>query len=233
MKIRTIKTPSIPFTARLLTLLVIGIGALNASAVTNLIQNGSFELGNYSVNSFVPFRMQLGNGSTVISNWVVGATTGNFWWLGQPNNSQDGVHSVDLDSNGQAPTYIEQSFATTAGLQYMVNAWFSSEGNGGPAVTAVSINGILLGTATTGSGAGGAGPAFTNLVWTTQSFFFTAAAGTSTLRFQDATANTQFNNPLVDNVSVLQVPEPSTLGLAGISSLACLSFRRKLQPFFK
>ena len=210
MKISGFKTKSNALTTRILSLLIVGVGALNASAVTNLILNGSFELGKYSENSFVPTRMQLGDGSTVIDNWVVGATTGNFWWVGAPNNAQDGVFSADLDSNGNTPTYIEQSFATTAGSQYVVTASFSSEGNGGPAVTAVSINGSLLGTATTGAGIGEAGPSYLDLVWTTKSFPFTATSATATLRFQDATADGQFYNPLVDNVSVIQVvPEQS------------------------
>ena len=233
MKIKNQKNHNYTLPTRILTSLIIGMGAFNASA--NLILNGSFETGNYFENSFVPTRMQLGNGSTVIDNWVVGATSGNFWWVGPPNNAQDGLFSVDLDSNGQTPTYIEQSFSTTVGLQYMVTASFSSEGNGGPAVTAVSINGNQLGSATVGAGIGEAGPAYTDLLWTTQSFFFTATAATSTLRFQDATETTQFYNPLIDNVSVVEtVPEQSsTLGLAGLSLLVGLSFRRKLNQSLK
>ncbi len=148
--------------------------------------------------------------------------------LGAPNNAQNGTHSVDLDSNGQAPSYIEQTFATTAGLQYLFTASFSSEGNGGPAVTAVSINGNLIGTATVGSGIGEAGASWTDLVWTTKSFLFIATSSTSTLRLQDATSTTQFYNPLIDNVSVdLAVPEPSTLALSGLSLISWFAFRRK------
>ena len=230
MKIRIQNNLIKMFNAPLLASLTVGLGALNVSATPNLILNGSFESGNYSENSFVPTRMQLNNGSTTIDNWVVGATSGNFWWVGPPNNAQDGFFSVDLDSNGHAPTYIEQTFSTTVGFQYIVTASFSSEGNGGPAVTGVSIDGNLLGTATTGAGIGEAGPAYLDLIWTTQSFLFTATAATSTLRFQDATETTQFYNPLIDNVSVVEtVPEQSSaLGLAGIALLGGMGFRRKL-----
>lgn len=211
--------------------LAISAQSFNASANgINLIQNGSFESGSFSQNSIYPGRMQLGNGSTVINNWVVGAPAGNFWWMSSPNNAAEGVYSANLDSNGQTPTYIEQSFATTVGSQYLITAAFASEGNGGPAVTGVSINGSLLGTTTVGAGVGEAGTFWSDLVWTTQSFSFTASASTSTLRFQDATPFGQFYNPLVDNVSVVQaVPEQtSTLALAGMSLIGGLLVRRKI-----
>jgi hypothetical protein len=206
------------------------LASFTASATpVNLIVNGSFESGNFSQNSIYPGRMQLSDGSLVIDNWVVGAPAGNFWWMNSPNNAADGVRSANLDSNGQTPTYIEQSFATTAGQQYWVTAAFSSEGNGGPATTGVSINGSLIGTATVGSGIGEAGDAWSDLVWITQSFSFTAASATSTLRFQDATPFGQFYNPLVDDVSVvLATPDQaSTLTLAFASLSGCLAFRRR------
>ncbi len=229
MKFKIQKNLSNIVTSRGLALLIIGISALTAAANSNLILNGSFEAGSFSQNSIYPGRMQLGDGSTVISSWVVGAPAGNFWWMNSPNNAADGVRSANLDSNGQTPTYIEQSFATTAGMQYLITASFSSEGNGGPASTGVSINGSLLGTTTVGAGIGEAGDFWSDLAWTTQSFYFTADSAFSTLRFQDATPFGQFYNPLVDNVSVVQsAPEQtSTLALAGISMIGLLSFHRR------
>lgn len=230
MKIKIQNSLSNIVTLRGLALLIIGISSLHSSANgINLIQNGSFEDGSFSQNSIYPGRMQLGDGSTTINNWDVGATTGNFWWMSSPNNAADGVRSANLDSNGQTPTYIEQSFATTAGFQYLITAAFSSEGNGGPAVTGVSINGTLLGTATVGAGIGETGDFWSDLAWTTHSFYFTADSALSTLRFQDATPFGQFYNPLVDNVSVVEsAPEQtSTLALAGLSVIGGLIFSRR------
>jgi len=200
-------------TSLLLATLLISLAPVPAQ---NLLLNGSFESGGtFQANSLWADRMLLGNGSTVIANWTVGrSTTGLFWWIQAPSyNAQDGSRFIDLDSNMQTPfTYIEQSFATTIGKQYLVSANFSSEGNGGPATTSVLINGSLLGSATAGAGSGEASDYWTDLVWTQHSFLFTATATVSTLRFQDATTDNGWN-PLVDNASVTVIPEPSALGI--------------------
>jgi hypothetical protein len=210
-----------------LPVFVLSLCAASASA-QNLLLNASFETGSTFIPSIYTDRMPLPNGSTVINNWVVGNAAGNFWWLRSPSyNPQDGARAIDLDSNGLTPfTFIEQTFSTTIGQQYQVSGYFSSEGNGGPAQTSVLINGNLLGSVTAGSGVGEVGPGWTDLVWKNASFLFTATSTSSTLRFQDATAG--LYNPLIDNVSVVSVPEPSIFGLASVALLACAGLRRKI-----
>jgi hypothetical protein len=193
---------------------LICLASVNVRAV-NLVLNGSFESGSFSQNSIYPGRMSLANGSTVINNWVAGRGTENLWWMQAPNyNAQSGNFAVDLDSNGTAPfSFIEQTFSTIVGQQYQFAGYFASEGNGGPASTSVLINGNLIGTATTGSGAGDPGPGFNNLIWTPASFAFTASSTSSTLRLQDATVvafDGVYYNPIIDNISVMPVPEPSS-----------------------
>lgn len=209
------------------TLLLGGLFALRVDA-QNLILNGSFELGPFVQGPTYAGRMQLPDGSTTINNWTVGAAGGNFWWLNAPNyNAQDGSFAIDLDSNQVLPaTYIEQSFATTIGQAYQVSAYFASEGNGGPATTSILINGGLIGSLSTGAGTGEAGPDFTDLIWTAGSFTFVATSSSSTLRFVDATAG--FYNPIIDNVSVVAVPEPSGLGLFA-ATLAAWRFGRRVR----
>ena len=142
-------------------------------------------------------------------------------------NPQDGNYCVDLDSNLQVPTtYIEQTFSTAIGQQYSVSLYFASQGNGGPATLSVQINGGAIGASSTGSGAGGPEPDYNYLVWTNISFSFTAASTSSTLRLQDATLN-DVHNCIVDNVSVVAVPEPSVCALASMTLLGLVACRFK------
>jgi Protein of unknown function (DUF642) len=207
------------------------------SGRANLLLNGSFEYGSFVENSAFSGRMDLASGSTVISDWVLGkSTTGAFaylWWMKTPNyNAQDGSYCVDLDSNGNSPfSFIQQTFSTVIGQQYQFTGYFASEGNGGPASTSVLINGNSIGTATTGSGAGNnPGPDFNNLVWTVESFYFTASSTSTTLTLQDATMvpfKDSYYNPIIDNVSVVAVPEPSVLAMTVAGALCFASLRRK------
>lgn len=212
---------------------VIGLIAMNVQA-QNLILNGSFESGSFSQNSIYPGRMSLSDGSTSINDWTGGvAAGGNLWWLQGPNyNAEDGNFSVDLDSNGYTPfSFVQQTFSTTIGQQYKFSGYFASEGNGGPASTSILINGSLIGTETTGSGAGEPGLNWTNLIWTSASFTFIASSTNTTLRLQDATSvpsnDGAFYNPIVDNVSVVTVPEPSVSGLVCTALFGLISLMRK------
>ena len=157
--------------------------------------------------------MTLTNGSTTISAWVAGIGGGYVGWLKQPDfNPQSGTYAVVLKSYRAAPfSYIEQAAPTAVGQTYEVAAYFSSEGNGGPAVVSVLANGVVIGSVTNGSDAGSLGPAYTNLVWTRAAFRFQASAATSTIRFQDATTGSDLS-PIVDNVTVVvTLPPPPTL----------------------
>lgn len=132
---------------------------------------------------------------------------------GPDYNAEDGNRAIDLDSNGNVTgSYVQQTFATVPGVQYEVSGYFASEFNGGPAVTSIQINGNVIGTSTTGSG-NYDGISFNNLVWTRETFDFTASSTSSTLRLQDATTvggPNGYDNPVIDNIAVQVVPEPCT-----------------------
>src|SRR5208337_1080594 len=209
--------------------------SLTCAPGQNLLLNGSFELGSFSVNDGFADRMYLGNGATDITGWIVGHGSGNFWWLSDPDyNAENGSYCVDLDSNGQTPyTSISQTFSTTVGMSYSASAWFSSEGNGA-ATANVLINGNVIGSVSVGSGTGESSSYWIDLAWTNATFTFTASSTNTTLTFQDDTPGPftgLWPNPLVDNASVVAVPEPSIVGLAslGVFTLACWRRRRVLR----
>ena len=153
--------------------------------------------------------MTLLSGSTAINSWTVGVGGGYVGWIKTPDfNPQSGSYAVVLKSYQAAPfSYVQQSLATTVGKTYEVSGFFSSEGNGGPTMLSVMVNGTVIGSITNGFGAGGLGLGSTNLVWTASAFRFQAASATTTLRFQDATVGSE-KSPILDNVSLILVPLP-------------------------
>ena len=214
----------------LLATAAIGITTIGAQA-QNLIQNGSFESGNFSQNTFFPDRMSLpNNNSTVLANWVTGVGSGYLWWLTTPGfNPQEGNFAIDLDSNlaTDPNSYVEQSFATTIGAQYAVSGYFSSEFNGGPATCNLLINGSLIGAVTSGTGSPDTSSlTFNNLVWQNATFTFTATSTTSTLRLQDGAENGYYNS-VIDNISVVAVPEPSVSAICAAGVLGIVWSSRK------
>ena len=203
------------------------VAALQAQA-QNLLVNGSFESGAWSQNSIFAGRMSVPNASTTITGWVTGVgPSGNLWWLQGPThyNPQDGTYAVDLDSNLTTPMcYIQQTFSTTIGQQYLVSAYFATQGNAGPTTAAVQINGNSIGTVSFGAAVSGPEPDYNYLIWTPFSFTFTATTSSSTLRFQDTTTGS-FYGPIVDNASVIAVPEPSACAM-GILLAGLIAKRR-------
>ena len=153
--------------------------------------------------------MSLVNGSTVISSWVAGVGNGYVRWLKSPDfNAQDGSYAVALGSYRTAAySFMEQAVPTTVGQSYEVSAYFATEGNGGPTVVSVLVNGSVIGSVANGLGLGSSGPAYTNLLWTQAALRFRATASTSTIRFQDATTGSDYA-PIIDNISVILKPIP-------------------------
>jgi hypothetical protein len=130
------------------------------------------------------------------------------------------VRSVDL-SQGNAGS-VSQTIATTAGQTYKV--FFSLSGNPdgglGQKVAVTSVSGSIpdIETYTVGPANNRA-----NMLWQRYSYTFTAFDTTSDLTFASATRTPY--GPVLDNVSIVAVPEPETwamlivgMGLVGISA---------------
>lgn len=185
----------------------------------NLVVNGSFETPNVFPSTFVAVPA----GNPMVTGWTVGLTSVdivNSVAFGNPSWSYDGDQAIDMTGT-PGPGSIEQALATTAGGSYTLS--FALSSNVGPHVNGLEVywDGGLLATLTS--------PAFGT--WTVFSYGVTATTGSTLLKFVSTIGG--FQGPLVDAVSVeptaAAVPEPGTLGLAGLAGLIVLgrSVRRR------
>jgi choice-of-anchor C domain-containing protein len=186
------------------------------------IVNGDFE--EAGIASPVGFYAVLAGGSPEITGWTVTGHSvewveGGFW------QASSGRHSIDL--SGSAAGGIEQTFATTVGQTYKVS--FDLAGDPGAPQTGKSVN----------VSAGGQSQVFTfdttgktkeNMGYIPISFAFIAASDSTTLAF--TSLESSFAGPVLDNVTVVAAPEPSTFAMSGIAlvmlGLGCARRRRQL-----
>lgn len=197
-------------------------------AATNLITNGSFELGtNPGVSK------SLNGGSTAITGWKVGGASvdyiGSYW------QAHDGKRSIDLSGstkkNGSYAGSVSQTFATAIGKTYQVNFWMAGNPDGAPwlktiltsATNAGAIDQLYADTFSVTPGLN----TRANMGWQQRSFRFTATGTKTTLNFQSA-VNTAYGAAL-DDVSAMAVPEPAVWGMmiAGFGVIGFQARRRR------
>jgi choice-of-anchor C domain-containing protein len=192
-----------------------------ASAVVNLISNGSFEFGTNDASlggfSTIP-------GSASINNWLVG---GSVDWINGYWQAQQGTHSVDL--NGTSIGSLQQTIATVAGQAYSLTFYVSANPDNIPNPGSDSR--------TLEASAGGSSMSFgytaflppnsrSEMNWDLRTFNFVATGESTLISFASTTpeGNCCYGIAL-DNVAVSAVPELSTwammlLGFAGIGFVA-------------
>jgi hypothetical protein len=184
--------------------------ALPAQA-QNLLQNGSFEQGNW-VN-YAGSWAKLTSGSSALSGWAV---TGDPIAWSSPSNS-DGV--VAFDENRQGG--IAQSFATHAGASYRVSFMLGGIASYGAMVRLrVDVAGVQQ-DFTLEPSAGN--------TWSQRDLDFVAQGGLTTLTLSGVYNPNGYYIGL-DAVSVTAaVPEPqaAVLLLAGLGGLSLLARRRR------
>jgi choice-of-anchor C domain-containing protein len=173
----------------------------------NLIQNGSFETATVNPGSF----LQLDAVSTAITGWTV--SQGTIDYIGTAWQASEGARSLDLQ--GLASGGIQQTFNTTIGETYRVTFDLAGNPFGGSAIKEMRVS---AGGSSADFSFDITGKSNSNMGWLSKSWDFTANSTTTTLEFiglgnSDAGA-------ALDNVSVIAVPEPSSmLGLLGLGVL--------------
>ena len=154
-----------------------------------------------------------------------------------PTLSPDGGNFLSVDGDSTYSLPVAQNVSITAGLQYQITFYQAAAqqsglgksalpGGGTTEQWSVSLNG---GTAQTSTLMNNAYEGFTG--WTQQTMTFIANSTNASAALQFVALGTPAGFPpiaLLDGVTLSQVPEPSTWGLAGLGLFAIV-FVRKLQ----
>ncbi len=210
--------------------------ALVGSAHANLIVNGSFEDGNFAPKTSDSGTMQLFDGSTAITGWVVngggGGAGGDIAWeqsSTQPNGNpwgfvaSDGAKFLDLTgyvndgNNPHGGISLTQTVNTVIGTTYFLSFDVGSSElytHGVNPQIQVSVNGTPPTYVFTGNNTTLPDSLPYNDHWQETGFEFVAGGTNATLSFLATTPGSD-NVILLDNVSLTAVPEPATV-LAGM-----------------
>jgi len=159
---------------------------------TNLIQNGSFEMG-----PDPGALITLGAGATSITAWRVTSRTidyiGSYW------NASNGRRSIDLDGTPGAGG-IAQSFATTPGQEYVVTFDLCGNPELLPAIKKMQVNAAGQSAEFSFDSSGSNKSA---MGWEKKTWRFKASATTTTIEFLSLDDADSSGGPVIDNVGVV------------------------------
>ena len=193
-----------------------------------LFVNGSFESATVNpANSTFGF-VGLNAGDTSITGWIVDRD--NIDYIGSYWQASNGVRSIDLD--GVQPGSISQTFETVIGSTYQVGFDLAGNPDGPPTIKHLQVSAgndsAIFQFDITGHGICSPGCGGQSMGYQHHSFFFTATAPTSTLRFSSLSPPNGAFGPALDNVTVslASVPEPSLSALLCVGILLSAVWRR-------
>lgn len=200
--------------------------ATPAQAAVNLIANGDFESGvfgglptGWNATVSTPGQIVVLNGNAYIPCCGTGGSPANM----ASNFASFGPGQVDTTG-----AVLGQTFATNPGSTYNVSFQWGALGGGSNGIVARIGDGTLTSVYLTASATVNAN----NNMDTTFATFtgsFVALSATSQIAFSVVGSSINID-PIVDNVSVSAVPEPSTwaMMLIGFAGLGFVARRRKL-----
>jgi hypothetical protein len=210
---------------KILATAIFGIVLSGTCAGANLIENGSFEnpplMGNYE---YVP------GGSSAITGWQTALSGVERYEpaalapFGISGITVDGQLMLDLNTDFAVGGGIDQTISTVSGQAYTLTFY---EGT----VAGFGRNG----TANIVASAGSATNTFTvtnlssTIAWTQYSLPFTASSSTTFVSFRNFDAPSQ-TFAMLDDISVVAIPEPAALFLALIGVGGYLASRGARMP---
>jgi len=208
----SLKRLSILCTAALLLAITI------ANAQAAFFVNGSFESATVDPNNSAFGFVEFNAGDTSIIGWIVDRD--NIDYIGSYWQASNGARSIDLD--GLRPGSISQTFDTVIGSTYQVGFDLAGNPDGPPTIKRLQVSAgndsAIFQFDITGIGGCSPGCGGQSMGYQHHSFFFTATAPTSTLRFSSLSPPDGAFGPALDNVTIAlaPVPEPS------LSALLCI-----------
>ena len=184
-------------------------GILPTSAAP--FENGSFESLPPGFNGNMHTFFSSTGWSFEDIDWV--ASNGAEW------PAEDGYYSLDL--NGTIHGRVFQTFDTIIGQEYSVSFWTAGNWDGAVDVPR-SFNVTINDTVVSQYSLTYPGSLWTG--WTQESLSFEAQQSATTLSFVSTTYGTDVFGPVLDNVSVTLIPEPSSLALVFLGVFCCRGF---------
>jgi choice-of-anchor C domain-containing protein len=203
---------------------IAGIALVPACAQANMISNGTFSS---PCSSGIGICTYTAGDSTSIPGWTVSTGTVDLittYWQTPPG----GGNSVDLNGNGTGGLGVSNTFATVAGDTYVLDFELSGNPDGGANDTGiktveVDIGGVIQ-DFTFDVFANG-GNSHGDMKWAAESLTFTATGNLTSLSFTSLTDG--FYGPVIGDIDVHPVPEPTTLALLGAGLLGMGAMRRR------
>jgi choice-of-anchor C domain-containing protein len=192
----------------------------------DLLVNGSFET--YSVapaNWWQPYQIDINIGPSSLSGWTVtpnlDIVSAGCWQVCDGNNSLD-LCGTSGDGG------ISQTFSTVLGTTYDVRFFLSGNPSRPSEPTNKTLSVSAAGQSTSFSfDIAAEQNTTTNMKWKECNFSFTANSTSTTLSINATMGGNCYTGPVVDNVSVSPVPEPSTFALLAVAAVGLLAYARR------